>query len=199
MRVHEAVNLSSSAFRFPLELEGFLIVSSHFICIVEDEGTARSNSPHFGILVNREALAALHSVDVPLLAGSSVSMVGNISLKGTVTHTGIASMPLFVPYVYEFTFAAEGIGTRLFKIGDTFKNVYLQSSPVLSAKEVAAVKSLFDPGMTIVQLKRSLEDRPYHLVAEHVRGEELNDVVAQVESAGFNVRIEECEISRGVP
>ncbi|MEY4563012.1 MAG: hypothetical protein RLZZ618_2289 [Pseudomonadota bacterium] len=199
MKVHEAVQLDSNALRTPLALEGFLIVSSHAICIVEDEAAHRSQVPHFGILVNPVAIEVLHTMDIPLLAGSSVSIVGNIALKGTVTRTGIAALPLYVPYIYEFSFSAEGFGTRSFKVGDTFKNVHLQAPAELSAAALAALKPLFDPALPVVQLKRLLASKRSHLVAAHVRGEDLNTVVARIEAAGLEALVEESEVSRGEP
>lgn len=98
MRVSEAVTLSGNDFGRPLELSGYLIVSSHLVCVVDDESTARSGRPHYGVLLNRDAIdALLDRSDIPRLGGSSVSLTGNITLKGTVTHTGIANLPLYVP------------------------------------------------------------------------------------------------------
>jgi hypothetical protein len=199
MRVNEAVALASVGFRKPLELSGFLIVSSHLVCIVEDENTARSDLPHFGVLVNKAAIEALNAIDVPLRAGSSVSLVGDISLKGTATHTGIPSLPIYVPYVYEFTFSMKGAGSWSFHIGEPFKNVYLVVVGSLSASVLVALKPLFDPSIPVIQLKHRLESQRDHLVGEHVRGHELARLIATIQAAGLQYRVEECEIARGIP
>jgi hypothetical protein len=133
-----------------------------------------------------------------LLAGSSVSMVGDISLKGTVTHTGIAALPLYVPYIYEFTFSND-FGSWAFQIGDTFKNVYLLSQPTVSPQCTAALRPLFDPTLTVIQLKRLLESQREHLVGRHLRSEAISKLTAIIEASGLKWRAEECEIDRGFP
>ena len=198
MRVSEAVTLSNSQFRRPLELSGYLIVSSHLVCVVEDKSTAESGRPHFGVLVNRDAIEALNTINIPLLAGSSISIVGNISLKGTVTHTGISVLPLYIPYIYEFTFHND-LGSWAFQIGDAFKNIYLLSRPTVTPQSIATLKPLFDPTLTVIQLKRLLEGELEHCVGRHVRGDTFSKLVATIEAAGLLWRAEECEISRGIP
>lgn len=198
MRVSEAVTLSSSGFRRPLELSGYLIVSSHLVCVVEDEATARSGRPHFGILVNREAIGALNKPDMQFLGGSSVSLTGNIALKGTVTNTGIPTLPLYIPYIYEFTFS-NAFGSWTFQLGETFKDVYLVPPPTIASRSLAVLKPLFDPALTVVQLKRLLESEKEHCVGRHLRGDDFSKVVATIEAAGFQWRADESEIDRGVP
>lgn len=198
MRVSEAVTLSSSRFRRPLQLSGYLIVSSHLVCVVEDESTARSGQPHVGILVNRDALAALDTFDIPRLGGSSVSITGNVSLKGTVTHTGIPNLPLYIPYIYEFTLSND-FGTWTFQLGDTFKDIYLLPPPTVAPRSLSVLKPLFDPALTVMQLKRLLESEKEYCVGRHLRGDALSQVIAIVEAAGFDWRADECDIDRGVP
>lgn len=198
MRVNEAVTLPSRHFARPLELSGYLIVSSHLVCIVEDESTARSGHPHFGVLVNRDAIDALNTTEIPHLAGSSISIVGNIALKGTVTPTGIPGLPLYIPYIYEFTFSTE-FGSWTFQIGDTFKNIYLLSRPTVAPRSIAMLRQLFDPALTVMQLKHLLENKLEHCVGWHLRGDAFSQVVATIEAAGLLWRADECEILRGVP
>lgn len=198
MRVNEALTLTARDCGRPLELSGYLIVSSHLVCIVEDESTARSGRPHFGVLVNRDAIKALDTVDIPPLGGSSVSFVGNITLKGTVTQTGIPSLPLYIPYLYEFTFSTDG-GSWAFQIGETFKDIYLLSPPTVAPRSVAMLKPLFDPALTVIQLKRLLESEPEHCVGRHLRGEAFSRVVAAIDAAGLMWRADDSEIVYGVP
>jgi hypothetical protein len=198
MRVSEAVTLPSNAFRRPLELSGYLIVSSHLVCVVEDEVTANSGRPHYGVLVNRDAIDALNAIDLPLLAGSSVSLVGNIALKGTVTHTGISAFPLYIPYIYGFTFSND-IGTWEFQIGEIFRDVYLLSRPTVAPQSIALIKTLFPPSVTVMELKRLLESEPEHCIGRHLRADAFSKLIQTIETAGFMWRAEECDIVRGIP
>lgn len=198
MRVSEAVSLSSSEFGRPIKLSGYLIVSTHLVCIVEDEATANAGRPHFGVLVNRDAIEALSTIDIPRLAGSSISTVGNIALKGTVTYTGIPALPLYIPHIFEFTFSND-FGAWTFQNGDVFKDVYLLSRPTVSPRSIAMVKPLFDPTLTVRQLKRLLEGEQEHWVGRHLSGSAFSELVAKIEAAGFTWRAEECDIVRGMP
>ena len=198
VRVNEAVALTAVDLGRPLELTGYLIVSSYLVCVVEDQSTARSGRPHFGVLVNRDALGALDTVDIQPAGGSSVSIVGNITLKGTATQTGIPGFPLYVPYIYEFTFATDD-GAWAFQIGETFKDIYLLSPPTVAPRSMPMLKPLFDPALTVMQLKRLLESETEHRVGRHLRGDAFSRIVATIEAAGFKWRAEECEIERGIP
>jgi len=199
VRVSEAVTLSSNDVGRPLELSGYLIVSSHLVCVVDDEATARSGRPHYGVLLNRDAIdVLLNRSDIPPLGGSSVSLTGNITLKGTVTHTGIANFPLYVPYIYEFTFLND-FGAWAFQIGDTFKDIYLLPPPTVGPRSLSILKPLFDPALTVIQLKRLLESKNEHCVGRHLRGDAFSQVIATIQAAGFAWRAEESGISRGIP
>lgn len=198
MRVSEAVTLPTSEFRRPLELAGYLIVSSHLVCVVDDEATANSGLPHYGVLIKRDAIDALNATDIPVLAGSSVSLVGNITLKGTVTHTGIPAFPLYIPYIYDFTFSND-FGAWAFQVGEVFRDVYLLSRPTVSTQSIAAIRSLFPPTVTVMQLKRLLEGEPAHCVGRRLRGEAFSKLVATIEAAGFRWRADECDIFGGIP
>jgi hypothetical protein len=199
MRVSEAIALPFEDHRKPVELEGKLIVSSHLVCIVDDHSSLNTSLLPPGILINREAVQKLEEFDIPLLAGSSVSITGNITLKGTITHTGIALLPKYIPYVYEFSFSTERFERITVVNGDTFKNVYLIAPQDPSAKTIGAIRLLLYPHLTIMQVRSLLPSAADHLVAEHVRGEEIENLLRSISQAGCTWRTEECEIFWGRP
>lgn len=199
MKVSELLALPDEAMRRPVEVSGYLIASSHLTYIVEDKVTAYSKQPHWGVVLNRDAITGLFEGDVPFLGGSSVLLVGEISLKGTVNQTGMGMLPRYIPYVYEYRFSHSDYACWSFKIGDTFKDLYVLAPQSIKASGLAAIKSLFPPALTVLQLKAQLETQETHLVRTHIRGSELADVIEKIESAGFEWKVVECEIWRGVP
>lgn len=199
MQVSELLALPDEAMRHPVEVNGYLIVSSHLTYIVEDKATAYSDQPHWGVGLNRDAIAGVFEGDVPLMGGSSVLLVGEVSLKGTVTRTGMGLLPMYIPYVYEYRFSVSDYACWSFKIGDTFKDLYLLAPQVIKASSLAAIKTFFPSSLTILQLKAQLGYREMHLVCPHIRGAELAEAIKKIESAGFNWKTHECETWLGVP
>lgn len=199
MKVSELLALPDDATRRPVELSGYLIASTHLTYIVEDKATAYSKQPHWGVVLNRGAIAGLFEGDVPFQGGSSVELVGEISLKGTVTHTGMGLLPMYIPYVYKYRFSHSDYACWSFTIGDPFKDLYVLAPQTIKASSLAAIKSLFPASLTILQLKAQLEAREVHLVRTHVRGAELAEAIKNIESAGFQWKTVECEIWRGIP
>lgn len=202
MRVSEALQLSYEQYLHPVEIDGFLIISGHFVCLLENEAASQSKEGQRGILVNRAALYPLEEQAIPGLAGSSVSILGNIRVKATITHTGIAITPVYLPYIYEFSFSIPGypdIPAFSYKHGDTFVDVYLQAPGNLTAKTLSLLKPLFPSSLNIMELRRLLSEASEHQVAHHVRGEELQKVLGTLEAAVCQWRIEECKIHWGAP
>lgn len=108
-------------------------------------------------------------------------------------------LPMYIPYVYEYRFSCPDYACWSFKIGDTFKDPYLLVKRPIKASSLTAIRSMFASSLTVLQLKAQLEAKEIHLVRAHIRGAELADSIATIESAGFEWEVVECEIWRGVP
>ncbi|PXX41574.1 hypothetical protein [Undibacterium pigrum] len=202
MRVSEALELSDEHYLHPVEISGYLIISSHFVCLLEDEAASRSKNGQRGILVNRAALYPLEEQAVPGLAGGSISIAGNISLKASITHTGIAITPAYLPYIYEFRFSMPRhpeIPVFSYKHGDTFVDVYLQTPANLTASTLRLLKPLFPSSLNVMELKQLLTTVAEHQVGKHVRGEELQALISILDAAGCAWRTSECPIHWGAP
>ncbi len=197
MRVNDAITLDYAAHDRPVEIEGELIVSPQITCIVDHAAQADHYRAMPGILVARGVLFQLDSLELPHLAGSMVSFIGQIALKGTITHTGLPPLPKCIPYVYEFTFSVPDFGQWHFVNGATFKNLYLHAPTNPSAKTLAAIKPLFAAQLPVMQLRALLASQTRHLVASHVRGEVLAKLQRCIEQAGCHWDCEECPIAFG--
>ncbi|MFZ6743551.1 hypothetical protein ACO0LC_10025 [Undibacterium sp. JH2W] len=202
MRVSEALQLSYEQYLYPVEISGYLIISSHFVCLFEDEAASQSKDGQRGILVNRAALYPLEEQLFPCKVGTSVSLVGDITLKATITYTGMPMTPVYLPYIYEFNFSMPGypdIPAFSYKHGDTFVDVFLQVPKSLTAKSLSLLKPLFPASLNIMELRRLLSETSEHQIANHVRGEELQKLLGTLEAAACTWRTEECKIHWGAP
>jgi hypothetical protein len=202
MHVSEALQLGYEQYCRPIEISGHLVISSHFTCLYEDETATRFDNWQRGILVNRAALNPLEEQLFPCLVGTSVSLKGDITLKATITHTGIALTPAYLPYIYEFSFSMPGyseLPVFSYKHGDPFVDVFLQVPASVTAAVLTILKPLFPANLTVMQLRQILSGKSEHQVGQHVRGEEFQKLTAAIEEAGCKWHAKECLISRGMP
>lgn len=202
MRVSEALQLSYEQYRHPIEISGHLVISSHFVCLYEDEAATRPGNWQRGILVSRAALHPLEEQLFPCLVGTSVSLKGDITLKATITHTGIAITPAYLPYIYEFNFFMPGyveLPSFSYKHGDPFVDVFVNSPDHITARTLSVLKPLFPPALTVMQLKQILSEKNEHQVGEHVRGDQLKQIIDMLEDAGCRWHTKACEIFWGNP
>lgn len=202
MRVSEALQLSYEQYLYPVEISGYLIISGHFVCLLENEAASQSKEGQRGILVNRAALYPLEEQLYPCMVGTSVSLMGDITLKATITYTGLPITPVYLPYIYEFSFSMPrhpDLPTFSYKHGDTFVDVYLQAPGNLTAKTLSLLKPLFPSSLNVMELRQLLTTVAEHQVGKHVRGEELQALIGILDAAGCAWRTSECAIHWGAP
>lgn len=199
MRVSEALKLRGEELRRPVNITGYLIISAHLVCIVESEEALRGDTVQGAILVNREALHPLEEQNFPGMAGSSVKMCGDISLKATIRHTGLPLMPLYLPYIYEFTYSHIEVSDFHYVHGIPYVDIYLLCPEKIAAAPLKILKALFGNAMTIMEFRSFLQPHKKILVRKHVRGNELDLIKEVITQTGCSWHTEESEIHDGNP
>lgn len=196
MKVSELIQLESPLkYRQPVCVEGYLILSGLLTYVVDSRDEAYSGRPHFGMVLSRKDLIQLEKLDLPMLAGSAVLLVGQIKLKGTVSYTGLSLLPICMSYIYEYSFIHPSTNTEYhFKISDVFRNVYLINPGQISAGSLRAIQPFLAPSLTIMQAKHLVLNQSETLVGEHVEGDDYANRIHILEENQLPYRVEECEI-----
>lgn len=196
MKVSEFIRMDSTQkYRQPVCIEGYLILSGILTYVVDSHDEAYSGRPHFGMVLSRKDLIQLEKLDLPMLAGSAVLLVGQIKLKGTLSYTGLSLLPICMPYIYEYSFIHPSTNTEYrFKISDVFRHIYLINPGQISARSLRAIQPFLTPNLTIMQAKHLVLSQSETLIGDHVEGDDYASRIRILEENQLPYRIEECEI-----
>lgn len=187
--------IASERYGLPVEVEGYLIVSSLLTYVVDSEQEATSATPRRGLILNREALAPLEALPLPLRAGTSVTLTGHIVLLGTVVHSGISLLPLYMPHVYELRFRQTADAPEHhIRMSEPFCDVYLSRPNQLPSAALRSLARFLDPQLNIVQVREQLLAQDERLLVEHVNGSELRAVRDLLDAHGLSHRVERTPI-----
>ncbi len=197
MKPSEAARLPYEAHSRPVEIEGFLIASGVYSHLVDSEDILRSREPHFGILINHEAIRCLETLELDNYAGSWVGYTGHVRLKGTMTHTGFSMLPKYIYFLYYLTYWNDRIGTHEFHFSDTFKDVHLISPKSVRADLLRDIAPYFERTDTYMSIKSYLEENDRFLLQAHVQGEELEKTEALLRRHDLHYELIECEVGLG--
>lgn len=189
MNVSELI--ASERYALPVEVAGYLVVSSLLVYVVDSEQVFRSGAPHRGLLLRREAIAPLLALDLSPIAGSSVTHVGQVTLLGTVVSTGMTLLPLYMPHVYELRFRQAPTGPEHhLRISEPFRDVYLKRPTQLPTAALRPLARFLDPQLSVLQVRERLLAQDELLLAEHLDGPALRTLLELLQSHDLAYRVE---------
>lgn len=187
--------IASERYGLPVEVSGYLIVSSLLTYVADSEQETRSATPQRGMIVNRGALAPLESLDLPLRAGTSVTLSGHVTLLGTVVCSGISLLPLYMPHIYELRFRQTADAPEHhIRISEPFCDVYLRRPNQIPSAALRPLAQYLDPQLNILQVRELLLAQDELLLVEHVNGSELRAVRELLDAHGLVYRLERTPI-----
>ena len=195
MKPSEVAKLPTSAYSRPVEIEGFLVVSGPHTHILDENPYDDFPSPQLGVLLNPKAIDLLINDSSMLqLAGSMVRFTGKIELQGTMTHTGFSMLPVYVPFVYKFSFEAKNFERRDYHICDPYVRVVLSAGNQFDTAQLKKLKDVAAPEEPIMSFKRQLDGTTDLVLAKYVNDAALAELVDVLEDIDANYIIEPCDV-----
>ena len=195
MKPSEVAKLPTSAYRRPVEIEGFLVVSGPHTHILDENPYDDFPSPQLGVLLNPKAIDPLiKDAGKIQLGGSMVRFTGKIALQGTITHTGFSMLPVYVPFVYKFSFEAKNFERRAYHVCDPYVRVVLSADNEFGTAQLKKLKDVAAPEEPIMSFKQKLDSTSDIVLAKYVNDGALAELVDVLEDIDASYIIEPCEV-----